>query len=166
MFIVPLLHILPKQNKIFIQFPTVPVKTPRANRYIRNSNSRGDVIDLVSLFEPHKAKCRNFCLPWQGRFEVLSRTSEVTYMICKQGKKQKLKKMHSNRLKPYRSDPEVRQSTRHKNRPLPIYEEQSNETETKEKTKTARSTCLSRRQQGRKPLEISQEYRSARYQRL
>ena len=43
--------------------------------------------DLVCLFEPNKAKSRNFYLPWYCPFEVLSRTSEVTYMICKRGNK-------------------------------------------------------------------------------
>ena len=37
--------------------------------------------DPVWLFEPHKVKSRKFCLPWHGPFEVLSRTSEVIYMI-------------------------------------------------------------------------------------
>ena len=90
--------------------------------------------DFVWLFEPHKAKSRKLYLPWQGPFEVLSRTSEVTYMICKRGKKGKWQKVHliANRLKPYREDPEVRQSVRHKNRPPPVYEEIPNELETEE----------------------------------
>ena len=40
--------------------------------------------------------------------------------------------MHFNRLKPYRGDPDVRQSTRHKNRPPPSYEEIPHEIETEE----------------------------------
>ena len=63
--------------------------------------------DLVWLFKPHKAKSRNIDLPWHGSFEVPSRTSEVTYMICKRGKRKKWKKVHFNRLKPYRGDPEI-----------------------------------------------------------
>ena len=55
--------------------------------------------DLVWLYEPHKAKSRKFYLPWLGPFQVLSRTSEVTYMVCKRGKK--WQKVHFNRLKPY-----------------------------------------------------------------
>ena len=52
--------------------------------------------DLVWLFEPHKAKFRKFFLLWHGPFEVLSRTSEVTYMICKRGNKEKWQKVHFN----------------------------------------------------------------------
>ena len=88
--------------------------------------------DLVWLFEPDKAKSRKFYLPWHGPFEVLSRTSEVTYMICKRGNKEKWQKVHFNRLKPYRGDPEVRQSGRQRNRPPPIYEEIPNDVETEE----------------------------------
>ena len=86
--------------------------------------------DLVWLFEPHKAKCRKFYSPWHGPFEVLSRMSEVTYMICIRGNKEKWPKVHFNRLKPYRGNPEVRHSGRLKNRSPPIYEEFPNEVET------------------------------------
>ena len=88
--------------------------------------------DLLWLFEPHKAKSRQFYLPWPGPLEVLGRTREVTYMICKRGNKEKCQKVHFNRLKPYRGDPEVRQSVRLQSRPPPIYEEIPNETETEE----------------------------------
>ena len=88
--------------------------------------------DPVWLFEPHKLKSRKFYLPWHGPFEVVSRTGEVTYMICKRGNKEKWQKVHFNRLKPYRGDPEVRHSGRIKNRPPPIYEEIPNEIETEE----------------------------------
>ena len=88
--------------------------------------------DVVWLFEPHKAKSRKFYLPWHGPFEVISRTSEVTYMICIQGNKEKWQKVHFNRLQPYRRDPETRHSVRLKNRPPPIYEEIPNEIETEE----------------------------------
>ena len=88
--------------------------------------------DLVWLFKPHKAKSRKFHLPWHDPFEVLRRTSEVTYMICKRGNEGKWQKVHFNRLKLYRGDPEVRQSVRLKNRPPPIYEEIPNEIETEE----------------------------------
>ena len=88
--------------------------------------------DLVWLFEPHEAKSRKFYLLWHGPSEVLSRMREVTYMICKRGNKEKWQKVHCNRLKPHRGDPEVRQSGRLKNRPPPIYEEIPNEIETKE----------------------------------
>ena len=88
--------------------------------------------DLVWLFEPHRAKSRKFYLPWHGPFEVLSRTSEVTYMICKRGNKEKWQKVHFIRLKPYRGDPEVPHSGTLKNRPPPIYEEMLNEVETEE----------------------------------
>ena len=53
-------------------------------------------------------------------------------MICKRGNKEKWQKVHFNRLKPYRGDPEVRQSVRVKNRTFPIYEEIPNERETEE----------------------------------
>ena len=88
--------------------------------------------DLVWLFKPRKAKSRKFYLPWHGPFEVFSRTSEVTYMICKRGNKEKWQKVHFNRLKPYRGYPDVRQSGRLKNRPPPIYEEIPNDVETEE----------------------------------
>ena len=88
--------------------------------------------DLVWLFEPHKVKSGKFYLPWHGPFEVLSQTSEVTYMICKQGNKEKWPKVHFNRLKPYRGDPEVRHSGRLKNQAPPIYEEIPNDIETGE----------------------------------
>ena len=45
--------------------------------------------DLVWLFELHKAKSRKFYLPGHGPFEVLRRTSEVAYMICKRGNRKK-----------------------------------------------------------------------------
>ena len=88
--------------------------------------------DLVWLFEPQKAKSRKFYLHWHGPFEVLSRTSEVTYMICKRGNKEKWQKVHFNRLKPYRGDPDMRLSGRLKNRAPPIYEEIPNDIETEE----------------------------------
>ena len=88
--------------------------------------------DLVWLFEPQKAKSRKFFFPWRDPFEVLSRTSEVIYMICKRGNKDKWQKVHYNRLKRYRGDPEIRHSGRLKNRPRPIYEEIPNEIETEE----------------------------------
>ena len=66
--------------------------------------------DIVWLFESHKAKSKKIYLPWHGPLEVLSRTSEVTYMICKRGIKEKWRKVRFNRLKPYRGDPEVRHS--------------------------------------------------------
>ena len=53
-------------------------------------------------------------------------------MICKRGNKEKWQKVHFNRLKLCRGDPEVRQSVRQKNRPPPIYEEIPNELETEE----------------------------------
>ena len=88
--------------------------------------------DLVWLFETHKAKSRKFYLPWHGPFELHSRTSGVTYLICKRRNQEKWQKVHFNRLKPYRGDPEVRQSVRLKNRLPPIYEEIPNEIETEE----------------------------------
>ena len=53
-------------------------------------------------------------------------------MICKRRSKEKWQKVHFNRLKPYRGDPEVRHSDRVKNRPPPMYEENPNEIETEE----------------------------------
>ena len=88
--------------------------------------------DLVWLFEPHKAKSRKFYLRWHGPFEVFSRTSEVTYTICKRGNEEKWQKVHFNRLKPCRGNPEVQHSGRLKNRPSPIYEEIPNDVETEE----------------------------------
>ena len=88
--------------------------------------------DLFWLFEPHKAKSRKFSLLWHGPFEVLSQTSEVTYMICRRRNKEKWQKVHFNRLKPYRGDLEVRHSGRFKNPPPPTYEEIPNEIKTEE----------------------------------
>ena len=53
-------------------------------------------------------------------------------MICKRGNKEKWQKVHFNRLKPYKGDPEVRHSGRLKNRTSPIYGEIPNEIETEE----------------------------------
>ena len=107
----------------------------RRQRVYFNRKLHGEAFkegDLVWLFEPHKAKSRKFYLPWHGPFEVLNRTSEVTYMICKRGNKEKWHKVHFNRLRPYRGDHEVRHSGRLKNRPPPIYEEIPNEIDTEE----------------------------------
>ena len=51
-------------------------------------------------------------------------------MICKRGNKEKWQKVHFNRLKPYRGDPEVRHSVRLKNRRPPTYESVPNDIET------------------------------------
>ena len=107
----------------------------RRQREYFNRRVHGELFkegDLIWLFEPHKAKSRKFYLPWHGPFEVLSRTSEVTYMICKRGNKEKWQKVHFNRLKPYRGNSEVRNSGRLKNRPPPIYEEIPHDVETEE----------------------------------
>ena len=53
-------------------------------------------------------------------------------MICTRGIEEKWQKVHFNRVKSYRGDPEVRHSVRHKNRTPPIYEEKSNEIETEQ----------------------------------
>ena len=79
--------------------------------------------ELVWLFEPHKAKSRKFYLPWKGPYEVLSRTSEVNYQICKPGAPEKSQNIHFNRLKPYISEPPPRRSERIENRPPSNYEE-------------------------------------------
>ena len=79
--------------------------------------------DLVWLFEPHRAKSRKFYLPWQGPYEVLNRTSEVTYKICKRGRPERWTKVHFNLLKPYTGEPEARWSERNAARPMPLYEE-------------------------------------------
>ena len=79
--------------------------------------------DLVWLFEPHPAKSRKFLLPWQGPYEILNRTSEVTYKICKRGRPERWRKVHFNRLKPYIGEHEVRRSKRNAARPTPLYEE-------------------------------------------
>ena len=107
----------------------------RLQREYFNRKVHGELFkegDLVWLFEPHKAKSSKFYLPWHVPFEVLSRTSEVTYMICKRRNKEKWQKVDFNRLKPYRGDPEVRQTGRLKNRAPPIYEAIPNDIETEE----------------------------------
>ena len=118
--------------------------------------------DLVWLFESHKAKSRKFYFPWHGPFEVLNRTSEVTYMICKRGSKKKWQKVHFNRLKKYPGDLEVRHSGRLKNRPPPIYEEIPNEMETEEENEDSPfhvfkpTTAESRAVRSRLKVTISQ----------
>ena len=79
--------------------------------------------DLVWLFEPHRAKSRKFYLPWQGPYEMLNRTIEVTYKICDRARPERWTKVHFNRLKPYIGEPEVRRSIRNEARPMPLYEE-------------------------------------------
>ena len=64
-------------------------KEQRRQREYFNRKVHGDPFnssDLVWLFEPHRAKSRKFYLPLQGPYEVLNRTSEVTYKICKRGR--------------------------------------------------------------------------------
>ena len=78
--------------------------------------------DLVWLIEPLRAKSRKFYLPWQGPYEVLNKTSEVTYKICKRGRPERWTKVHFNRLKPYIGENEVRRSKRNAARPMPLYE--------------------------------------------
>ena len=99
---------------------TMGTEQKRQGEYF-NRNVHGDPFkerDMVWLFEPHRAKSRKFYLPWHGPLEVLSRTSEITNMICEQGNKEKWQRVHFNRLKPYRGDPEIRHSVRHKKRTL------------------------------------------------
>ena len=79
--------------------------------------------DLVWLFEPRRAKSRKFYLPWQGPYEVLNKTSEVTYKICKRGRPERWTKVLFNRFKPYIGENEVRWSKRNAARPIPLYEE-------------------------------------------
>ena len=82
--------------------------------------------DLVWLLEPHKAKSRKFYLPWQGPYEVLSRTSEVNYRICKKSAPEKWQKVHFNRLKPFVGDTPPRRSERRKKLVVSNYEELPN----------------------------------------
>ena len=58
--------------------------------------------------------------------------------------------MHFNRLKPYRGDPEVRKTVRHKNRPWPFLKKIRTKYKPKRKAKTARSTFLHRQRQSLK----------------
>ena len=101
-------------------------KEQRRQRDYFNRKVHGDPFkagDLVWLFEPHRAKSRKFYLPWQGPYEVLNKTSEVTYKICKRGRPERWTKVHFNRLKPYIGEPEIRRSKRNAARPMPLYEE-------------------------------------------
>ena len=96
----------------------------RRQRDYSNKKVHGDPFkpgDLVWLFE--RAKSRNFYLLWQGHYEVLNRTSEVTYKICKKGRPERWTKVHFNRLKPYIGELEVRRSKRNEARPMRLYEE-------------------------------------------
>ena len=70
--------------------------------------------DLVWLLEPQKSKSRKFYLPWHGPYEVLSRTSEVNYRICKKSAPEKWQKVHFNQLKPFVGDTPPRRSERQK----------------------------------------------------
>ena len=56
-------------------------------------------------------------------YEVLNRTSEVTYKICKRGRPERWTKAHFNRLKPYIGENEVRRSKRNATKLMPLYEE-------------------------------------------
>ena len=101
-------------------------KEQRRQRDYFNKKGHGDPFkagDLVWLFEPHRAKSRKFYLPWQGPYEVLNRTSEVTYKICTRGRPERWAKVLFNRLKPYIGENEVRRSKRNAARPMPLYEE-------------------------------------------
>ena len=85
---------------------------PRQREYF-NRRTHGDPFkpgDLVWLFEPHRSKSRTFYLRWQCPYEVLNRTSEVTYKNCKRGRPETWTKVHFNRLKPYLGGHEVRRS--------------------------------------------------------
>ena len=82
--------------------------------------------DLVWLLEPHKAKSRKFYLPWQGPYEVLSRTSEVNYRIGKKSAPEKWQKVHFNRLKPFVGNTPHRRSERRKKLVVSKYEELPN----------------------------------------
>ena len=79
--------------------------------------------DLVWLLEPRKAKSRKFYLPWKGPDEILNRTSEVNYRICKRGNPEKWQKVHFNRLKAFVSEALPRRSKRQKKLPSSNYEE-------------------------------------------
>ena len=101
-------------------------KEQRRQREYFNRKVHGDPFrpgDLVWLFEHHRAKSRKFYLPWQGPYEVLNRTSEVTYKICKRSRPERWTKVHFNRLKPYIGENEVRRSKINAARPIPLYEE-------------------------------------------
>ena len=101
-------------------------KKQRRQRDNFNRKVHGDPFkpsDLVWLFEPLRAKSRKFYLAWQGTYEVLNRTSEVTHKVCKRSRAERWTKVHFNRSKPYIGEPEVRRSKRKAARPTPLYEE-------------------------------------------
>ena len=82
---------------------TMGKEQPRQRDYF-NEKVHGDPFkagDLVWLFELHRAKSRKFYLPRQGPYEVVNRTSGVTYKICKKGRPERWTKVHFNRLKPF-----------------------------------------------------------------
>ena len=81
---------------------------------------------LAWLLEPHKAKSRKFYLPWQGHYEVLNRTSEVNYRICKKSAPEERQKVLFNRLKPFVGDTPPRRSERRKKLVASDYEELPN----------------------------------------
>ena len=62
-------------------------------------------VEKVWLMSPHKAKSRQFYLPWDGPWEILEQTSKVNYKIAKKGKEDKWKIVHFNMLKPLVSEP-------------------------------------------------------------
>ena len=85
--------------------------------------------DLLWLLEPHRAKSRKFHLPWRGPYEVLKRTSEVNYHICKQGFPDKWQNVHFNRLKPYLGESPSKHSERLASKPTPNFEERAEESD-------------------------------------
>ena len=60
-----------------------------------------EVKDNVWVFSKHKAKSKNFFLPWKGPYGVLERTSEVNYNVSKPQSRDKRRILHYNLLKPF-----------------------------------------------------------------
>ena len=75
-------------------------------------------------------------------YEVLNRTSEVTYKICKRGWPERWTKVHFNRLKPFIGENEVRRSKRNAARPMPLYEEIPSVSDESDKEKEDRTFHL------------------------
>ena len=58
----------------------------------------------VWLYSKQKAKSKKFLVPYEGPYIIQERTSEVNYMICKEGRPRKTRIVHFNLLKPYNEE--------------------------------------------------------------
>ena len=68
----------------------------------------------VWLYSKQKAKSKKFFVPYEGPYLIQERTSEVSYLIYKEGRPRKTRVVHFNLLKPYNEERRVDASGRNK----------------------------------------------------